>query len=98
MPGCVDAKQTMANMDRFASCMIEIGQRSKNETYIKAGALFAKSGELFQSITDKIVEYVCDGNEVLILFRYLNKHYSGLVDIVPIKGYNTKEWRDILCL
>ena len=55
----------MANMDRLSNCLIEIGQRSKNETYIKAGALFAKSGELFQSITDRIVEYVCDDNEVL---------------------------------
>lgn len=55
----------MANMDRLANCMIEIGQRSKNDTYMKAGKLFAKSGELFQSITDNIVEYVCDGKEVL---------------------------------
>lgn len=55
----------MANMDRLSNCLIEIGQRSKNETYIKAGALFAKSGDLFQSITDRIVEYVCDDNEVL---------------------------------
>lgn len=69
-----------ANMDRLANSMIEIGQSSKNETYIEAGVLFAKSGDLFQSITDKIVEYVCEDNDVLDevpeMIRQIGKLYE----------------------
>ncbi|HKM34319.1 MAG TPA: BtrH N-terminal domain-containing protein [Lachnospiraceae bacterium] len=54
-----------ANMDRFAYCLDAMGLKCGNETYRNAAALFAKSGHLYQDITDRIVKYVCDGADTL---------------------------------
>lgn len=54
-----------ANMDRFANCLTTIGTLTHNSGYVKAGNLFAQSGVLYQTITDKIIESVCDGADTL---------------------------------
>lgn len=54
-----------ANMDRFSYCLEAIGLEFGIDTYREAAVLFAESGLLYQEITDRIVNHVCDGEDTL---------------------------------
>lgn len=55
-----------ADLDRFGSMLITLGEQEQRPAWSEAGELFLKSGCLFEEIKDRVVRYLCDGADTLL--------------------------------
>lgn len=51
------------DLDRFGRLLINLGEQEQRPAWSKAGELFLQSGFLFEEITDRIVRYLCGGED-----------------------------------